>query len=158
MIVYRTIKQFDSNTGKEIQSRRVPWFEICDFTGERIGEYENPNAYEIDYCDNDPCFGDGFGEEWLYKMPEPYKHLHHELFSQRYYKFTTAEDGTEPFMDLIKAAKKEFDGPIVALDQLLRWSRARMLKRVIEEKQYKIEDFIDDAYILDRLEKGEYDE
>ena len=158
MIIYRTIKQFDTNSGEEIGSRRVPWFEICDFTGERIEEDQYPVTYILDYGCSDPCFGDGFGEKWLYNLGEPYRYLYNELFSQYHYKFKTEEDGTEIFMDLIKTAEKEFEGPIVSLDQLLRWSRGRMLKRVIEEKQYKIEDFIDDVHILEKLEKGEYDE
>jgi len=67
MIVFKEVDQYDRNTGKKIGSKKVFDFQICDFTGERIKEYSNPNIYIIDYNDNDPCAGDGEGERWLYE-------------------------------------------------------------------------------------------
>ena len=64
MIVFKEVQQFDRNTGEELESMKVYSHEICDFTGEVIDEYENPNAYKVDYCDNDPCFGDHTAEKW----------------------------------------------------------------------------------------------
>lgn len=51
------------------------------------------------------------------------------------------EDGTESFSLLLDEAKKEgFE--IISLDHLLRWSRGRMLEKLIKEGKYKPEDFI----------------
>ena len=72
MIVFKTIDQFDRNTGEKIRPVRVASFRICDFTGEKIDSYSNPNSYTINFNDNDPCFGNGLGEDWVFKLPETY--------------------------------------------------------------------------------------
>lgn len=149
MIIFRSIDEYDRNTGKKIGTRRVYDHEICDFTGERITDYENPNAYEVDYCSNDPCFGDAEGERWLYgwfmeKYGEDACAPHHELFAQRWYKFKDKEwEGYEVFGDMLKVALEELS-EIYSLDHLLRWSRGRMLERVIKEGKYKLEDFLEE--------------
>jgi len=146
MIIFKNIDQYDQNTGKQLKSRRVPTYHICDFSGEKIDfESSNPNSYTISYNDNDPCFGDGLGEGWVYKLPEPFRHSHYDLFGQCTYIFNVKNGYVEPLMDILKAFNKEegFE-ELYGIDTLLRWSRARMLKRVIEEGKYKVEDFIED--------------
>jgi hypothetical protein len=140
MIVYKTIDQYDSRTGEKIGSQRVFDHSICDFTGEVIGEYENPNLYEIDFNSNDPCFGDGEGEGWYYDWDED-GFYHHELFGQGTYIFKTDEYGREVFGELLELAHKELK-EVYSLDHLLRWSRGRMLEKVIKSGKYKIEDFL----------------
>jgi len=145
MIIFKNIEQFDQNTGKSIGSRRIPDCRICDWTGEKISIHDNPNSYSIDFNSNDPCFGDGLGEGWVFKLPEPFSYAHHDLFGQCEYIFSVKNGYVEPIMDILKAFNEEegFDN-LYGIDTLLRWSRARMLKRVIEEEKYKIEDFLED--------------
>jgi len=148
MKVYKTEKRFDKLTGKETVPAKVFSHQICDFTGEKIGEYENPNAYDIDFCDNDPCFGDSKGETWIYdylkenpELKNNYIDYRWELFATGNYKFKMEDDYKEVFQELIEAALKELD-EIYSLDHLLRWSRGRMLENVIKNKKYKITDFV----------------
>jgi hypothetical protein len=55
--------------------------------------------------------------------------------------FNIKEDGyTEVFSQLLEEAKHE-KLEIYSLDHLLRWSRGRMLERVIKSGKYKIQDF-----------------
>jgi len=133
-------------------SKKAYDYEICDFSGEVISNYENPNAYEVDHCDNDPCYGDAEGERWFYdwfneKYGEDEESPGHELFGQRWYKFKDKKDGGfegyEVFVDLINAATIELK-EIYSLDHLLRWSRGRMLEKVIKEGKYKLEQFLED--------------
>lgn len=153
MIVFKKVDLFDRNTGEKIGTQKVFDHQICDYTGERIDEYENPNQYLVDYNDNDPCFGDGAGEEWLYDYEqeeygeEEYDNMdgcHYELFGQTRYVFKhkTGEGyGTEVFQEMVEEALQHIE--IYSLDHLLRWSRGRMLERVIKEGKYKIQDFIE---------------
>ena len=150
MIVYKAVDYFSQKTGEKLGSKKEFDFQICDFTGEKIGEYENPNSYIVNYNDNDPCFGDGEGEEWLfnYKAPKddegynenPYLY---DLFAQSDYVFKEKDGegkGFEVFGDLIKAARKA-KLEIYSLDHLLRWSRGKMLEKVITEGTYTIDQF-----------------
>jgi hypothetical protein len=146
MIVYKTVDLFSQTDGMKIGTKKIVDHQICDFTGHIIDRYSNPNTYEINYNDNDPCFGDGHGEGWLYKWNDAHQKDDDEridaydLFSQGEYIFETEEGGIEVFAELIKTAKKEkFE--ILSLDQLLRWSRARMLEKVITMGIYTIEQF-----------------
>lgn len=153
MIVFKTADLYDKNTGEKIGSQRVYDHQICDYTGERIGEYENPNSYIVDFNSNDPCFGDGEGERWLYDYErdlhgeEEYDNIdgcHHELFGQTHYVFKHVEGegyGTEVVQEMIEDALQHIE--IWSLDQLLRWSRGQMLERVIKEGKYKITDFLE---------------
>ena len=147
MIVYKKIDFFSQKTGEKLGTKKQADFHICDFTGEKIEEDENPNTYRVDYNDNDPCFGDGDGESWLYNSENsdddaledranPY-----DLFSQSEYIFKERERGFDVFGELLKAVKKA-KLKVYGLDQILRWSRATMLERVIKEGKYKIEDFL----------------
>jgi hypothetical protein len=146
MIVYKTVDLFSQTDGKKMGSKKIVDHQICDFTGHVIDKYSNPNTYEINYNDNDPCFGDGYGEDWLYKWNDEHQNGFDEridaydLFGQGSYIFETQEGGVEVFADLLKAAKEE-KLEIYGLDQLLRWSRARMLKKVITMGIYTIEQF-----------------
>jgi len=145
MVTYKDIEQYDKNTGKKLESKRVYDFTICDFTGEKLDEYSKHVTYSINYNDMDPCFGDGEGEGWIYKSKywqneneigiDP-----HELFGQSDYHFLTGDDGVEIFSILLWTAKKA-KIEIISLDQLLRWSRALMLDKVLTEGKYKIEQF-----------------
>lgn len=58
MNVYKIVDEYSRTTGEKCGSRKVFDHSICDFTGLKIDEYENPNIYQIDFNDNDPCFGD----------------------------------------------------------------------------------------------------
>ena len=149
MIVYKEVDIFDHYTGMPEGSKKVYDHTICDFTGERISEYENPNIYIIDFNNNDPCFGDGEGERWLIDYQniqsdgEVDEYYHYELFGQTQYVFKQGEcEGTEVFVDLINAATVELK-EIYSLDHLLRWSRGKMLEKVIKEGKYKIEQFLE---------------
>jgi len=147
MRVYKTIDLFDSKTGEKIGTQKAYDHSLCDFTGEKITEYENPNEYDVDYNNNDPCFGDGLGEEWLYDWTtedDDCDGYHYELFGQGKYIFKTdADDGTEVFGELLELAHKELPY-VYGLDSLLRWSRGRMLEKLIKSGKYKIQDFIDE--------------
>jgi len=140
MIIYKTIDEFSRETGKKIGSRKVFDFNICDFTGEKIDQYSNPNTYDINYQSNDPCFWDGEGEMWLYKLDENIDA--YELFGTNNYIFSTHPNtGEEIFQLMIKKALKELK-KIYSLDQLLRWSRGQMLEKVLKNGTYKIEQFL----------------
>ena len=145
MRVYKTVDMFSRKTGKKIGSQKDFDHSICDFTGQKITEHENPNEYVVDYNSNDPCFGDGLGECWLYDWStedDDCDGYHYELFGQSTYIFKTSEDdGTEVFDDLFRLAHKELP-EIYGLDTLLRWSRGRMLERVIKSGEYTIQDFM----------------
>jgi len=149
MIVYKIIDEFSRETGKKIGERTVFDHMICDFTGKKINEfYGNPVIYEVDYNDTDPCFGDHEAERWIYdfnrhlKFDEDEEGIDtYELFGQAQYVFGTEEDGTETFAELVKeAAKQKFE--IISLDHLLRWSRGKMLERLLKEGKYNINQFI----------------
>jgi hypothetical protein len=148
MIVFKTVDLFDQNTGKKIGTQKVYDHQICDYTGKKIDDYTNPNSYQTDFNDNDPCFGDGEGEKWLYEYENELAggdadgYHHYELFGQRYYVFyVDPHDGyTEVIQEMIEDALQHIE--IYSLDHLLRWSRGQMLERVIKSGQYKIEDFI----------------
>jgi hypothetical protein len=158
MIVYKTVDEYSRETGKKIGERKVFDKQLCDFSGKPIEEFGgNPVIYSVDYNDNDPCFGDHEAERWIYDWGEqngredldpdsndweedrridPY-----ELFGQTDYVFGTHENGMDMFEPLLYIAKKEkFE--IISLDHLLRWSRGRMLEKLIKEGKYKPEDFI----------------
>jgi hypothetical protein len=152
MIVFKEVDVYDTGTGNHAGTHKVYSHSICDFTGERITDHESPNTYKIDYNSNDPCFGDGEGERWFYdrKMSgEEYDKIndkHHELFGQVFYTFKQKSDkweGYEVFGELVKLAIQELD-EIYSLDHLLRWSRGRMLEKVITSGEYKLEQFLED--------------
>lgn len=145
MIIYKVIDEFSRETGKKIGQRKVEDYRICDFSGKRMDQfYGYPISYTIDYNDVDPCFGDQEAERWLYEWNENadvYVDAY-ELFSQPEYNFGTNDDGTEVFTELLATAKKEkFE--IVSLDHLLRWSRGRMLEKLIKEKKIDIDKLIE---------------
>ena len=148
MIVYKKVDFFSQKTGEKLGTKKQADFHICDFTGERIGEHENPNTYQVDYRDNDPCFGDSEGEEWLYKLKFKVFELgidgndeedYNNLFNQSEYVFKEV-GGIEVFGELLKAAKKA-KIEICSLDHLLRWSRGKMLEKVIKDGTYTLDDF-----------------
>jgi hypothetical protein len=141
MVVYKVVDEFSNTTGKKIGSKKVFDFFICDFTGEKIDEYSNPNTYDINYLSKDPCFGDGIGEEWLSKWNEDIDA--YDLFSHRSYIFTISQDGAEIFGEMVKKALSEMKGEIYSLDELLRWSRGNMLEKVLKKGTYKIEQFLE---------------
>lgn len=149
MIIFKTVDMFDQNTGKKIGTKRVYDHQICDYTGEKIGDFENPNEYIVDHNSNDPCYGDGEGERWLYDYEvgvygeEEYDFMdgyHYELFGQPRYVFKT-QQGCEVFQEMVEDALQHIK--IFDLDHLLRWSRGKMLEKVIKSGTYKIEDFLD---------------
>jgi len=154
MIVFKTVDMFDQTTGKKIGTQKVYDHSICDYTGEKITDYENPNEYIIDFNSNDPCFGDGEGERWLYDYEkelygeEEYDNMdgyHYELFGQTRYIFKSDEDkweGCEVFHQMLTEALKELKDGIYSLDHLLRWSRGQMLEKVIKSGKYVVKDFI----------------
>jgi len=148
MIVYKSIDQYDSNTGKKIGSQRVYDYRICDFTGKKI-EHGNPESYNINFQSNDPCFGDGEGERWLYDYENNLNSANvdfYELFGTNDYMFQVDKDDmyTEVFQEMVELALKEMTEGIFSLSHLLRWSRGRMLEKVIKSGEYTIQDFIDE--------------
>jgi len=152
VVVFKIVDQFDRNTGKKVGSSRVYDHTICDYTGEVINDYSSEgNNYIIDFKSNDPCFGDGGGEEWLYKYEneladgEASGYHHYELFGQTHYTFKILEDGySEVFFMLLEEARSE-KLEVYSLDHLLRWSRGRMLERIIKSGKYIIQDFCDET-------------
>jgi len=152
MLIFKNIDRYDQTTGKKIKSDRIPDFEICDFTGFKIDENENPNFYVVNHNSNDPCFGDGEGERWFYdwhkkNYGEDSYGPYYELFGQGDYIFKDVDSATwkgyEVFGELVEEAIKEMEEGIYSLDHLLRWSRGRMLEKVLKEGTYKLEDFIE---------------
>jgi len=141
MTIYKIIDEFSRDTGKKIGQIKEIDYRICDFSGRRLDEFHGyPITYTVYYNDIDPCFGDQEAGRWLYDWNEnsdvyldPY-----ELFGQQDYNFGTNDDGSELYAELLKeAAKENFE--IVSLDHLLRWSRGRMLERLVKEKKIEIE-------------------
>src|SRR3972149_7033533 len=106
MIVYKIVDEFSRETGKKLGTRRVFDHQICDFTGEKITEHQNPNTYNLDFQDNDPCFGDSKGEKWLYEWDKEIDA--YQLFGCNQYIFKT-NNGNEVFSEMIKCAQKELD-------------------------------------------------
>ena len=51
-------------------------------------------------------------------------------------------EGYEVFGEMVKLAMEELD-EIYSLDHLLRWSRGRMLEKIIKSGQYKLEQFLE---------------
>ena len=152
MIVFKSVDQYDTDTGWKLGTKKVYSHQICDYTGNKIDEHTNPNTYFINFNDNDPCFGDGEGEKWLFDYErgkfgeEDYDSMdgyHYELFGQIEYVFFVKEDGyTDVFQEMVEDALQHIT--IHSLDHLLRWSRGKMLESVIKSGAYKIEDFIQD--------------
>jgi len=146
MIVFKEVDQYSKMTGNWEGTSKVYDHTICDYTGKRIRD-GNPNSYFIDFNDNDPNFGDGEGEGWLYEYEnergEGHGYHHYELFGQKEYNFFLAEDGyTECFQTMMEDAIQHIE--IYSLDHLLRWSRGKMLERVIKSGEYKLEQFLQD--------------
>ena len=152
MIFFKTIDQFARDTGQKLGAKKVFAGQLCDFTGKLMSEfYGNPVMYIVDYNDTDPCFGDHEAERWLYDWnrkfededgENPNEVDSYDFFGQSHYCFGTDEDGSEVFSQLLEEAKKE-GFKIYSLDHLLRWSRGRMLQKLIEEGTYKPEQFIE---------------
>ena len=151
MIVFKDVDQYDRNTGKKIRSERIADFEICDYTGKLIDDGQEPVRYRIDYGSIDSCYGDGQGEGWLYdyekslgvdEYGDPVHNIDsYELFGQTEYVFFTNHDGTDVFGEMVTEFFKE-EEELYGLDHLLRWSRARMLEKLIKSGKYKVGDFI----------------
>ena len=139
MIVYKIIDEFSRETGKKTGSRKVYDFEICDFTGEKMLDGREPSSYDINFKSNDPCFGDGEGERWLYKWKK--KVDADQLFGTNNYIFLTDYDGMEIIEAMLRKALEEIE-EIWGLDQILRWSRGKMLEKVLKDGTYKIEQFL----------------
>ena len=136
MLIYKTVNLFDPQTGEKLsEPTKVDWKYICDFSGEEIESWESPGEYSIDYGDKDPCFGSGEGERWYDGD------WYWEIFGQTHYQFKTNEAGYEGFAELIKKAQEEMDEGIIALDHLLRWSRGKMIEKLIKESTYTEENF-----------------
>lgn len=145
MIVYKKVDKFDRRTGKPAGTETVYDHAICDFTGDRISEHDNPNTYSIDFNDNDPSYGDAEGERWLYDWCEKRGAEVEacDLFAQSEYVFSMKRDGyVEVFHDLMLKAMKELN-EIYSLEHLLRWARGKMLERVVKEGKYEIDQFIE---------------
>jgi hypothetical protein len=152
MRFFKIVDQYDRDTGQKIGTRKIYAGSICDFTGRLMSEFwGNPVIYILDYNDNDPCYGDHQAERWLYDWnrkfededgENPNEIDSYDFFGQTHYCFGTNEDGTEVFPQLLEEAKKE-GYEIISLDHLLRWSRGRMLQKLIEEEKYKPEQFIE---------------
>jgi hypothetical protein len=151
MIVYKTVDLYSPRTGEKAGTKKEFDFQICDFTGDKISEFENPYLYIVNYNNNDPCFGDGPGERWFYKYriqvnnEEDYTESLDPwyLFGQSDYVFKEKKDKDrrcEVFGDLINAAK-HLKLEIYSLSHLLRWSRARMLEKVITSGKYTLNQF-----------------
>ena len=149
MIVFKTVDEYSREDGKKIGERKIAYCRICDFTGEIIDPHSNPNTYNINFNNNDPCFGDHEAEKWFYRWCEDELEKDDnfegaeasELFGQSSYIFKTENDGTEVFSDLLAKAKEEkFE--IISLDHLLRWSRGRMLQKFFKEGDILIENLI----------------
>jgi len=136
MILYKLIDQFDRSSGKKIKSQLIFDKYICDFTGKELDEYQNPNIYIIDYNDNDPNFGCGVGE---YELSEKYNVDPYSIFASNFVFYRKIEGGGDVFVDMIELAQKELD-EIYGLDHILRWSRIRMLTKVLEEGKYTLEE------------------
>jgi len=143
MILYKKKKQFNKDTGEETKPILVPCGTICDFTGDLIEEYTNFNimesecTYEVGYGDHDSCFGSVYNE---YKLGEKYK-FDCDLLSEDSYMFKTIE-GFEIFSEMLETAKKEYPNALYSIAGLFRWSRCRMLEKLLAEGKYKVEDFI----------------
>lgn len=142
MIVYKIVDEYCKNTGEKLGKRKTYLKTICDFTGEDIEDGTNPYSYIVNYNDNDPNFGDAFGEGWFYKTKESDDCIidSYDLFGCSNYIFTTDWGGKEIFNTVIEEFKKTGE-PIYGLSSILRWSRGQMLKKVILDGTYKMEAF-----------------
>lgn len=143
MIVYKIVDEYCKNTGLKIGSRKSYLKTICDFTGKDIVDGITPYSYNVNYNDNDPNFGDAFGENWFYDTKEFDDCIidSYDLFGQSNYTFTTDWDGVEIFDTILEEFKKTGE-KLYGLSFVLRWTRGQMLKKVILNGSYKMEAFI----------------
>lgn len=140
MELYKDEPKFDPRTGKPDGTHRI-WKETrCDFSGRVVRSCEDPNlcAYEcridLDYEDQDPCFGSG-GEE--YAFGQKYKVDTYAFLNDGYVIYCNWED------DDYSATMKEFMKALKEHETFaaaLRSMRVATAIKLIESGEIKAED------------------
>ena len=139
MIVYKLVERFDSKTGKRIDDELEIDKVLCDFSGFE-GKYaeELGLTYTVDYNSVDPCFGCS-GEE--YELANKYKFDVYSLFDSPFIFKEYNRGKDKPILtEMLETYKKEVGGPVEFLDQLFRWARVRMVKKLLEEGKYTLKE------------------
>lgn len=139
MIIYDKVKRFDSVTGKPIE--KWTFKEIrCDYTG-KVLDYDNYYcAYNLDYGDQDSCFGASDEE---FKLGKDFKIHMFPFLSQAYHFLTVGgtdnkEDCAEWQMmeEALKNCKKSNNEwfRCRTFDAICRAARCRTVRKLIEDK------------------------
>ena len=145
MYLYKEIKQYDVNTGKEIEPRWVKENVICDLTG-KIGKYQENigQVYSIDYGGEDPCFGCldfeyDFGKKW-----------HIDVYSIFDDPFIFIENEGSLIKEMSKGYSYGNDRDThYTVWHAFRYFRIQMLDKLLTEKKYTIKQLgldIDEEY------------
>ena len=137
MRLYKIEELFDKD-GNVVKSVRKVKGYLCDLTGE-FAKYSDDlgTSYGTDYSDSDPNFGCGegefeFSEKWGVDI---YSVLGGDfVFNER-----DCDQDKTPLERMIEEAKEEgFDRWY--LDQLMRYTRIKMLDKVLTEGTYTLEE------------------
>jgi len=139
MIVYKLEDRFDSKTGKKVGSEMVNDKVLCDFTGAEAEYVEEIGlTYSVDYNSVDPCFGCS-GEE--YELANKYKFDVYSLFNSPFVFKEYNRGQNEPiFIEMLRTYEEEVGEPVEFIDQLFRWARVRMVKKLLEEGKYSLKE------------------
>jgi len=144
MIIYDKVQRFHPVTGKPVEK----WIQKeirCDYTGLVLDYNDNgPESYctyNLNYGDNDPCFG-ASGEE--YKLGQDFKIEVFPFMSQEYHFYSNGgsdlkEDYAECLM--MEEAMKNCNDPksewhrCYTFDAVCRQARVRTARKLIESKE-----------------------
>ena len=131
MLIYDKVKRFDSITGKPTE--KWTFKEIrCDYTGTVLENYYC--AYNLDYGDQDQCFGAGDEE---FKLGRDLKIDMFQFLSQTYY---FSLDGAEcAEFQMMEEAIKNCKNPksewyrCNTFDSICRRSRIKTARKLVED-------------------------
>lgn len=152
MFIYSLKKQFDPNTGEEIEPTIKPCGKICDYSGELIDPDDDENkpmyATRIDYdngCEPEWYYDDEFTK--LEEMGVDYQDF--ARFIEGPYHFISHWYGDKGWTDNSVLLVKEWVGSgkpspfseYHSLSEVFRAMRYRTLFRLLSKGKYKLSDF-----------------
>lgn len=149
MIIYKEVKRFDPVTGKPV-TKKVRSELRCDFTGNILHDDDEYCRYNLDYQDQDPCFGSS-GHE--YQFGVKYE-IDMYLFLSGTYCFasvpgSSSVDGYAEAM-MMREALENYTNPdsdwhdCLTFDAMCRASRVRTAKQLIEEGEIKPQELMEE--------------
>lgn len=139
MDIFKSIPQFNPNTGEPENPRRIKIAIRCDFSGRIVDGKGYEGGYPahgpkiiLDYESSDPCFGAG-GGEW--EFGEKYHIDMFQFLSQPYVIFDDVAETGESEMPSFLKALSEYDD----LAHALRAMRIKTATKLVEEGLVKPE-------------------